>query len=75
MADDAAVFLIDAGQKAGHIFKRDERDVEAIAKAHEARRFDRCVDIQHTGEKRRLIGDNADRVSPKRAKPTTMFGA
>jgi hypothetical protein len=39
------VFLTHAGQEAGHVFKRDERDVEAIAEAHEARGFDGSINV------------------------------
>ena len=37
VADDAAVLLLRAGQKAGHVFEGDQRNVEAVAEADEAR--------------------------------------
>ncbi len=39
VADDAAVLLIDAGQEAGHVDERQQRDVERIARAHETGRL------------------------------------
>src|SRR6266478_85398 len=59
--DDAAKFLLRAGEKAGHVFEGDERNVEGVAKAHEARAFDGSVDVEDAGEKSGLVGDDADR--------------
>jgi hypothetical protein len=36
VADDAVVLLVDAGQEAGHVDEREQRDVERVAGAHEA---------------------------------------
>src|SRR5207302_9269150 len=58
--DDAAVLLRNAGQKAGYVFESRDRNIEAIAETQEARAFDRAVDAQPAGEKRRLIDDDAD---------------
>src|SRR5271169_633843 len=63
MADDAAKFLLGAGQKSGNIFKSDKRNVEGIAKSNEARAFDGGVDVEASGEKCRLIGDHSDASS------------
>ena len=38
--DDAAVLLRDAGQEAGHVLERDDRNVERVAEADEPRRLD-----------------------------------
>ena len=75
MLDDAAELLGGAGQEAGHVLERDERDVEAVAEAHEARALDRGVDVEAAGQVRGLVGDDADGRPPRRAKPTTMLGA
>ncbi len=37
MADDAPMLLRHAGQETRHIHEGDERDIEAVAEAHEAR--------------------------------------
>ena len=62
MPDDAAKLLPRAGKEAGHVFKRQKRDIERVAEAHEARAFDRGVDIEASCQVRRLIGDDADRA-------------
>ena len=50
------------GQEPGHVDERDERDVEGVAGADEARRLGRRVDVEHAGERLRLVADDADRV-------------
>lgn len=60
MPDDSTVLLSRARQESGHIDESDERDVERIAEAHEAGRFDGCIDIETAGSDFRLIGDDAD---------------
>jgi hypothetical protein len=59
--DDAAVFLRGARQEAGHVDEGDDRDVEAVAEAHEARGLDRGLDVEAAGQHHRLVGDDADR--------------
>ena len=59
--DDAAVLLRRAGHEAGHVDEGDDRDVERIAEAHEARRLDRALDVEAAGQHQRLVGDDADR--------------
>ena len=54
------MLLLDAGHKAGNVFEGDQGNVEGVAEAYEARTLDAGVDVQHTGEKRRLVGDDAD---------------
>ena len=74
MADDAAELLRRAGQEAGHVFEGQDRDVEGVAEAHEARALHRGIDVQAARQKRRLIGHDARSARPSmRAKPTTMF--
>ena len=63
MLDDAAEFLLRAGQEAGDVFECDQRNVERVAEAHEARAFEAGVDVENAGEKRGLIRDDADRAS------------
>jgi len=63
VADDSAVLLVDAGQETRNVDERDERDVERIAGAHEARRFLARLDVEHSGEHHRLVADDADGVS------------
>ena len=48
------------GQEARHVDEGDERDVEGVAEAHEARGLDRAVDVEHAREHLRLVGDDAD---------------
>ena len=60
MLDEAAIFLARARQEAGHIDEGDQRDREAIAEAHEARRLAAGIGIEHAGEHHRLVGDKAD---------------
>src|SRR5580704_5435569 len=60
MPDNAAEFLLRAGKKTRNVFKRDERNIESITEAHEARAFYGCVDVEHACEECRLIGDDSD---------------
>src|ERR1035441_8326798 len=59
MTDDAAVFLLGAGQESRNILKRNEGNIEGVAEAHEARPLHRGVDIEASGEERGLIGHDA----------------
>mmetsp|Transcript_5902 Transcript_5902/g.14528 ORF Transcript_5902/g.14528 Transcript_5902/m.14528 type:complete len:493 (-) Transcript_5902:134-1612(-) len=61
--DDAAVLLAGAGHEAGHIDEGDDRDVEGVAKAHEARGLDAALDVQAAGQHQGLVGDDADRLA------------
>ena len=69
MLDNAAEFLLRPGKKPGHIFKREQRNIEGIAEAHEARPLDGCVDIENSSEVRRLVTDNAGgaAIKPRKA--------
>ena len=51
IANDAAVLLLHAGKKPGHILERDQRNVECVAEAHEARRLYTRIDVEHAGKK------------------------
>jgi hypothetical protein len=71
--DDAAVLLVGAGQEAGHVLEGDQRDVEGVAEAHEARALDRGVDVEHAGEDAGWLATMPTLRPPSRAKPTTRF--
>ena len=58
-----AVLLLDSGQEARHVDPGHDREVETVAEAHEARRLDAGVDVEHAGQIRRLVGDDADRAT------------
>ena len=62
VADDAAVLLARAGQEAGHVLERDERNVERVAEAHEARALHGRVDVQAAGRHLRLVRHDAHRA-------------
>ena len=63
MLDQAAMFLRGARHEARHVDEGDDRDVEGVAEAHEARGLARGVDVQHAGQHLRLVGDEADRAA------------
>ena len=50
-------------QEARHVHERHERDVERVTRAHEARGLHRRVDVEHAGERARLVADDADEVA------------
>ena len=58
MANDAAAFLRLAGQEAGNVHERHQRNVKRVAETNEARAFVGRVDIEHARFHRRLIGDD-----------------
>ena len=47
------------GKNPGTSSKRDQRNIERVAEAHEPRAFHRGVDVQHAGQNRGLIGHDA----------------
>ena len=51
------------GQEARDVDEGDERDVERVARADEARRLDGRVDVEHAGERGRLVADDPDGVA------------
>src|SRR5690606_24146766 len=59
-ADDAVELLAGAGQEARDVDQREDRDVERVAGADEARGLLRGLDVQATGELGGLVGDDAD---------------
>src|SRR6185437_15877342 len=73
--DDAVVFLVSAGQEAGHVDKHDDRNVEAVAGADEPGRFLRGVDVQAAGELGGLLATMPTGRPSTRPKPTMMLVA
>ncbi len=63
MQDDALVFLPCAGEEARYVDERYQRNVEAVAEAHEAGCLARSVAVEHAGEHLRLVGNDADRLA------------
>ena len=63
VADDAVVLLSDAGEEPGNVDHGDERDVERVAEADESCGLLRSGDVERSGERSRLVPDDADRVS------------
>jgi hypothetical protein len=51
---------VGARQEARHVLEGDERDVERVAEAHEARALHRGVDVERPGQVRRLVRHDAD---------------
>ena len=60
MTDDSAPLLRRARQEARDVLERDERNVEAVAEADEARALERGADVQAAGEVGGLVGDDPD---------------
>ena len=60
VADDAAAFLVLAGQEAGHVHQVHQWDVERVAEADEAGGLVGGVDVQAAGLHVGLVGDDAD---------------
>ena len=60
--DDPAELLLRAGEEAGDVLEGDERDVEGVAEADEARPLRRGVDVEDAGEEVGLVRDDADRA-------------
>src|SRR3546814_17139958 len=55
------MLLRDAGKEAGDVDEGDDRNIEGVAEADEARRLFRAGDAEHAVEHPRLVGDDADR--------------
>ena len=62
MLDKPAIFLRRAGQKAGHINQRHNRNIETIAEPHKTRRLAAGIAVQHAGQHHGLIGNKAHRA-------------
>ena len=58
VANDATAFLLNSRKKSRHIDKGQQRNIECIAEAHEARCLVGCVDVEHTRHRAWLVGDN-----------------
>ena len=69
MLDDAAKLLRGPREEARHVLEGDDRDVEGIAEAHEARAFDRRRDVQRPRKNRGLVGYDSDRMAVETAEP------
>src|SRR3546814_8274228 len=63
MLYDAVKFLRGAVQKARDVDEGDDRNLERVAEADEARRFLRRIDVEHAREHERLVRDDADRAT------------
>jgi len=61
--DDSPELLAGAGQESRHIDEGHQGQVKGVAKADEPGCFGRGVDIEDTGQGRRLVGDNPHRVA------------
>ena len=60
MLDDAVMLLAHARQEARHVDEGQDRNVERVAEADEARALLRRVDVEAAGQHHRLVGDDAD---------------
>ena len=63
------VLLLDAWQKAGHVFEDDQRHVEGVAGAHEAGGLLAGCYVDGAGQVARLIGDDPHGVPVEAAEP------
>ena len=63
MLDDPVMLLPDAGEEAGDVDEGQDRNVEGVAEAHEARRLLGRIDVEHAGQHHRLVGDDSDRAA------------
>src|SRR5438552_6235698 len=63
MPNNAAVFLSHSWQEAGHINKRDDGDIEAVAEAYEACGLIGSIDVERASHHAWLMGNNADRAA------------
>ena len=61
--DNPAIFLADAGQKARHIDKGQDRNFKGIAEPDKARGFAAGIDIQTACQHDGLVGHNAHRLA------------
>lgn len=58
-ANDALVFLVGAGEEAGHVDELHDRNVERVARTDEARTLLCGLDVEAACELHRLVCDNA----------------
>ncbi len=69
MADDALLLDTAADQEPGHVHQEDQRDVERVAQPHEPGRLVGGVDVEHSPEMDRLVGDDPDRAAVEASEP------
>ena len=62
------MLLVDAGQESRNVDQRQQRNVEAVAGADEARRLVGRVDVQDAGQHFGLLRDDADAAPLDRAR-------
>src|SRR5438876_9720418 len=72
--DDAAVLLGRPGQESRDVDERHQRDVEAVAEPHEARRLDRRVDVETPGQVGGLVGHDPHRATAQAPEPDNNVG-
>ena len=60
MADDPAPLLRRPREEARHVHEGDERQVERVARAHEARGLHGRVDVERARQRARVVRDDAD---------------
>ena len=60
--------MVGSGKEAGHVFKHQKGNVEAVAEADKPRGFVRGVDVENTGQIRRLVRHNTDGATGQAAK-------
>src|SRR6185437_15074229 len=63
VTNDAAVLLLDARQKSGRIYERNQRNVECVAVAHEGRNFVGGVDVEDASQRIRLVCDHTNALA------------
>src|SRR5262249_26203043 len=72
--DDAPELLRRPGQEPRHVLERDERNVETVAEPDEAGALERGVDVETSGQVRRLIGDDPDRPAAEPSETDDQIG-
>ena len=63
MADDTVVFLCISRKESRYVFKRDQRNIEAVAEADETAGLVAGINIEHTGQVSRLVGYDTYRTA------------
>ena len=74
MPDDPAVLLSGPGEESRHVHQRHEGQVERIAEADEPGSLGRRVDVEGPRERRRIVGDDADRAAGEPGEPDHEVG-
>ena len=60
MLDDASELLVGARKESWHVGESHNRNLECVAESDEASSFHRCVDVEDTGQYRRLVCNHAN---------------